>query len=88
MGDRFRKKINMNSEEVKQLLEKAIDTEEVQVSANGSHYDLLIVSQVFEGLNAVKKQQIVYGVLNENIANGSIHAVNMQTLTPAEWQAA
>ncbi len=76
----------MESAAVKQLLENAIDAEEVQVQGDGRHFDVLIVSSAFEGLSPVKKQQLVYAALNENIADGSIHAVNMKTLTPTEWQ--
>jgi acid stress-induced BolA-like protein IbaG/YrbA len=42
---------------------------------------------VFEGLRPVKKQQLVYAALSDRIADGSIHAVNIRTFTPAEWQA-
>jgi acid stress-induced BolA-like protein IbaG/YrbA len=74
----------MQAEEIKALLEAQIADSEVEVSIDGSHVNLVVVSPAFEGLNAVKKQQLVYAVLNEQIASGAIHAVNMQTLTPAE----
>jgi acid stress-induced BolA-like protein IbaG/YrbA len=77
----------VDPEQVKSLLQQAINAEEVQVQGDGSHFDVLVVSSEFEGLSPVKKQQLVYQVLNEHIASGSIHAVNMKTLTPAEWQA-
>lgn len=34
----------------------------------------------------MKKQQLVYGALGECMADGSVHAVNIRTYTPAEWQ--
>ncbi|BFM17415.1 BolA family iron metabolism protein IbaG [Maricurvus nonylphenolicus] len=74
----------MQAEEIKALLEAQIADSEVEVSIDGSHVNLVVVSPAFEGLNAVKKQQLVYAVLNEQIASGAIHAVNMKTLTPAE----
>jgi len=36
-------------------------------------------------LNPVKKQQLVYGALSDEIASGVIHAVNMRTYTPEQW---
>jgi acid stress-induced BolA-like protein IbaG/YrbA len=39
---------------------------------------------VFEGLNAVKRQQAVYKVLNPHISSGAIHAVSMRLSTDAE----
>jgi len=42
------------------------------------------VGEVFEGLNAVKRQQFVYKILNPYIVDGRLHAVSIQTYTPAE----
>ncbi len=49
---------------------------------------LTIVSEAFAGLSPVKKQQLVYQCLNPLIADGTLHAVNMKTLTPEEWEKA
>ena len=43
-----------------------------------------IVSPLFEGLSRVKRQQLVYGLLNDKIASGEIHAVTMVTRSPLE----
>ncbi len=74
----------MLDQEIKQLLESQIEACSAQVELAGDHLNLVVVSPVFEGLNPVKKQQLVYGLLSEYIANGSIHAVNMRTLTPQQ----
>ena len=77
----------MAPEEVRKLLAAGIDAEKIQVDGeDGRHFDVLIVSKVFEGLRPVKKQQLVYALLNDKIADGSLHAINMRTLTPAEYQ--
>ena len=57
------------------------------MQGEGNHYDITVIGSVFEGLRPVKKQQLVYAALSENIADGSIHAVNIRTFTPEEWQA-
>lgn len=72
---------------IKTLLENHIEGCEAQVKLEGNHVHVVAVSDQFAGLNAVKKQQLVYGALNHLIADGSVHAVHMQTYTPAEWQA-
>ena len=77
----------MQPQQVKDLLLQAFSECEVTVSGEGNHYDVLIVGEVFAGLRAVKKQQMVYAVLNDLIADGTMHAVNIRTFTPAEWQA-
>ncbi len=75
----------MQPDQIKALLESQIPDSEVQVNVEGSHVNLIVVSPVFEGLNPVKKQQLVYGALSDEIASGVIHAVNMKTYTPAQW---
>ncbi|WP_185265628.1 BolA family protein [Halopseudomonas xiamenensis] len=50
-----------------------------------SHFKLVIVSQEFDGLNAVKRHQAVYRVLGELMQQ--IHALALHTYSPAEWAA-
>ncbi len=78
----------MQPNEIKTLLESQITDSEVQVSVDGSHVNVVVVSPVFDGLTPVKKQQLVYGALSEQIASGAIHAVNMKTYTPQQWASA
>lgn len=56
----------------------------ITVQGEGGSYQVRIVSDAFDGLNAVKRQQAVYRVLNPHIASGVIHAVSMQLMTSAE----
>ena len=75
----------MQPDQIKALLEGQIADSEVQVNVDGSHVNLVVVSPAFEGLSPVKKQQLVYGALSDEIASGAIHAVNMKTFTPEQW---
>ncbi|ODS23876.1 cell division protein BolA [Candidatus Endobugula sertula] len=74
----------MESEAIKSLLQQHFVSANIEVTIEGSHVNLLIISELFDGLTSLKRQQSVYGVLSESIANGEIHAVNMKTLTPQE----
>lgn len=76
----------MDADSVKALLQGHMPDCEFHVQGEGSHYDIAAVGDVFEGLRPVKKQQLVYGALTNQIADGSIHAVNIRTYTPAQWQ--
>lgn len=71
---------------IHQMLAEALEAEHVAIGGDGRHFEILVVSRHFEGQRPVKKQQLVYAALNERIADGSIHAVMMKTLTPAEWR--
>lgn len=76
----------MQAQEIQSLLSDTLDSCQVEVSGEGSHFDILVIGEIFAGLRPVQKQQLVYKVLNSHIADGSIHAVNIKTFTPAEWQ--
>ena len=76
----------MNPDEVKELLLAGLAGCDVTVESDGSHFNILVVGDVFEGLRPVQRQQKVYSVLQSQIAEGTIHAVNMKTLTPGEFQ--
>ncbi len=57
-----------------------------EVSGEGNHFDVQVVSEAFEGLRAVRRQQLVYAAVNDWIKDGSLHAINIKALTPAEAQ--
>lgn len=78
----------MQIDDIKSLILATIPDAVLDVQVDGNHVGLTVVSDQFEGLNAVKKQQLVYSCLQEQISSGVIHAVHMKTYTPAEWQAA
>lgn len=76
----------MSPEDIEKLIVAAIADAKVQVSIDGSHVNLVVVSDAFEGLMPVKKQQLVYAALSDKIADGTLHAINMKTFTNAQWQ--
>lgn len=69
----------------KRLLETG-DVDYVRVEGDGYHYQLTVVSDLFINQMPVKRQQWIYGQLKDWIAQGSLHAVNMQTYTKEEWE--
>ena len=48
-----------------------------------SHFSVRVVSERFEGLNRVARQRLINTALAEELA-GPVHALSLQTLTPAE----
>ena len=78
----------MQVDQVKALLATHFPDADIEVEGDGSHFALRIVSDAFEGLRAVKKQQLVYAAINDQIRDGSMHAIDtMQLFTKAEWAA-
>jgi len=60
---------------------------QVTVEGGDGKYLVTVIGDVFEGLNAVKRQQTIYKILNEHITSGAIHAVTMSLKTVTESQA-
>jgi acid stress-induced BolA-like protein IbaG/YrbA len=56
----------------------------VEVQGDGAHFEAIIVSAKFAGLNRVRQHQLVYAALGERMRS-EIHALSMRTLTPEEW---
>lgn len=54
--------------------------------AQESHFKLTVVSDLFNGLNLVKRHQQLYALLAEEMA-GEVHALALHLYTPDEWQA-
>ena len=77
-----------SSDQIKQLIGYAIEVQHIVADLNGANINLIVVSKQFEGLNSVKKQQMVYACLNDLIASGDLHAVTMKLYTPTEWEKA
>lgn len=48
------------------------------------HYQVQIISEVFEGKNLLDRQRFVYQALNEPMKDGRIHALEIVSHTPSE----
>ena len=75
----------MDPEQIKQLLNSELPECEVTVEGGDGKYLVTAVGNLFDGLNAVKRQQKVYQILNEHISSGAIHAVTMRLFTVEEF---
>ena len=76
--------IPMKENEIRQLLSSNLKDCIVEMQAEGNKLMLRLTSDAFDGLNRVKRQQLVYSLLNDRISSGEIHAVSMTCLTRQE----
>ncbi len=49
-----------------------------------SHFKVIVVSERFEGQPLVGRHKTVNALLSDEL-QGGVHALSMQTMTPAEW---
>ena len=71
---------------VRDSIAAGIACEHLEVSGDGAHFEALIVATAFDGLSRVRRHQLVYAALGERMRE-EVHALSMQTLTPAQWGA-
>ncbi len=76
----------ITADDIKSRIEQGIDEAEVMVRLDGNKCLVAVMAPAFESVRSVKKQQMVYACLNDLIASGELHAVSMQTFSPAEWE--
>lgn len=74
----------MEPQEILQILNTEAPDIQWQVNGDGYQYQVDAVGECFEGLNAVKRQQLVYALLNPMILDGRLHAVTIRAFTPSE----
>jgi len=77
----------VNSEQLNQLLTEAFPDCDSKVEGGDGKYLVTVVDDGFAGLNAVKRQQKIYRILNPHIETGAIHAVSMRLYTQDEFEA-
>lgn len=76
----------MSEDQLQAMLEPHFKDGTIVVTGDGRHFDVRIVSKEFEALSLVKRQQLVYSIVNEQILGGKLHALNIHAVTPIEWE--
>lgn len=76
-------------DEIKSTLEKSLPGSTVEVmdlTGGGDHFQVLVISQSFEGKGLLDQHQLVYGALREALGSERIHALALKTYTPDQWE--
>jgi acid stress-induced BolA-like protein IbaG/YrbA len=77
----------MNPQQIEALIRAALPDATVHVrSGDNVHFEATVVSAQFDGRRPLQRHQLVYGALGERMG-GEIHALSLQTFTPAEVSA-
>lgn len=78
----------MEPNEVKNLIEQGLSGVTAQVTSDGSHFEAVVVGEVFAGLSRLKRELAVNLPLSDHITRGAIHALSIKAYTPEEWEQA
>lgn len=71
---------------IEKRLREALAIEHLDIALDGNRCTIAIASRDFDGLNPVKRQQLVYKHIGDYISSGEIHAVTINAMTTAQWQ--
>lgn len=76
----------MKLNEIEDKIKAGLNCMDVIVASEDSvHFQVTVISEDFEGVSRVKRQQMVYALLNEQILDGTLHAIALKTVTPTQW---
>ena len=78
--------MSLNADDLIAFLQTHYPDAFIQAANQGTNFDVRVVDTSFEGKRTVRRQQAVYALVNDKIARGDIHALNIQALTPSEWE--
>ena len=73
-------------DQVRQAIQHALPDATVDVedlTGGGDHLQVKVVSTAFAGRTRVQQHQMVYRALRQELASEAIHALALQTTTPA-----
>ena len=71
---------------IQEKLEAALPGAQIDVrdlTGTMNHYEVVVISDAFEGKTLIKRHSMVYDALAEEM-KGPIHALTLQTLTTAQ----
>jgi acid stress-induced BolA-like protein IbaG/YrbA len=76
-------------EEIEATLSKALPVSLIEtqdLTGGGDHWQVIIVSTVFEGKGLVEQHRLVNEALKAPLADQRIHALALKTYSPAQWE--
>lgn len=74
----------LDPRQIEGWIRAGLECEQLAVDGDGRHFEAVIVSQAFDGLSRVQRQQRVNAALSDHFDSGILHALSMQCLTPTE----
>jgi len=71
-------------DEIKKIIGQGIEGCKVIIDGDGTHFQVVVVSDEFDEKTVVQQHQMVYKTLGDKMGT-DIHALSIQTYTTDEW---
>jgi len=81
----------VSPEQIEAMIKAEMPDAEIQVqdlTGGGDHYQVTVISSLFEGKGLVQQHQMIYGAVRQAMSSEAIHALALKTYTPQVWASA
>lgn len=76
----------MQPNQIETLIQTGLTPCKVFVEGDGTHFNAIVISPDFAGKTRIQRQQCVYETVKQQLLDGTLHALSIQTFTPEEWE--
>lgn len=76
-------KVSLSAESVEIEDQSHLHAGHAGAASGGGHYDVIVVAQVFEGLNTLARHRLIYEAVSD-LMKKEIHALSIQAFDPSE----
>ncbi len=76
-------KVSLSAESVEIEDQSHLHAGHAGAASGGGHYDVIVVAQIFEGLNTVARHRLIYEAVSD-LMRKEIHALSIQAFDPSE----
>ena len=77
----------MDKGKIKEIIEETLQGSFAEIEGSEGKYTASIIYKGFEGLNTVKRHQLVYSSLDSYIKSGELHAISLKTFASKDEMA-
>ncbi len=74
----------MQTNEIKEMIEEGILGCHVLMEGDGTHFQAIVISDLFNGKTMIQQHQMVYKTLGDKVGT-DIHALSIKSYTQYQW---
>ena len=79
----------ISTADIESLLIQALPGAKIEVqdpNHDGQHFAAIVIAEQFTGLTTIKQHRLVNEALKSHLDSGAIHALQLKTYSPEQWQ--
>jgi acid stress-induced BolA-like protein IbaG/YrbA len=79
----------ISTTDIESLIAEALPGAKIEVqdpNFDGQHFSAIVIAEQFSGLTTIKQHRLVNDALKAHLDSGTIHALQLKTYSPEQWQ--